>query len=57
MPQTPGRAPVADDGAVSRVKADPKWTEAINHFEIASNATQVLSSTLTLIVPATRTFG
>ena len=22
------RAPVADDGVVSRVKADPKWTEA-----------------------------
>jgi protein involved in polysaccharide export with SLBB domain len=51
------RAPVVDDGAVIRVEEEPKQDKQINYSEIASNVTQVLSSTLTLLVLATRVFN
>ncbi|MCS3648586.1 SLBB domain-containing protein [Salinibacter ruber] len=51
------RAPVVDDGAVIRVEEEPDQEQEINYSEIASNVTQVLSSTLTLIVLATRAFN
>jgi protein involved in polysaccharide export with SLBB domain len=51
------RTPVVDDGAVIRVEAEPEQQQEINYSEIASNVTQVLSSTLTLIVLATRAFN
>ncbi|WP_251952479.1 SLBB domain-containing protein [Salinibacter ruber] len=51
------RTPVVDDGAVIRVEEEPDQEQEINYSEIASNVTQVLSSTLTLIVLATRAFN
>jgi polysaccharide export outer membrane protein len=51
------RAPVVDDGAVIRVEEEPEQEQQINYSEIASNVTQVLSSTLTLLVLATRAFN
>ncbi|WP_103016346.1 SLBB domain-containing protein [Salinibacter ruber] len=51
------RTPVVDDGAVIRVEEEPDQDQEINYSEIASNVTQVLSSTLTLIVLATRAFN
>ena len=50
------RTPVVDDGAVIRVEAEPEREQEIDYSQIASNVTQVLSSTLTLIVLATRAF-
>ena len=51
------RTPVVDDGAVIRVEEEPQQKEEINYTEIASNVTQVLSTTLTLLVLATRVFN
>ncbi|MEF8817606.1 MAG: SLBB domain-containing protein, partial [Salinibacter sp.] len=51
------RTPVVDDGAVIRVEAEPEREQEIDYSQIASNVTQVLSSTLTLIVLATRAFN
>ena len=51
------RTPVVDDGAVIRVEEEPEREEEIDYSQIASNVTQVLSSTLTLIVLATRAFN
>ncbi|WP_103027125.1 SLBB domain-containing protein [Salinibacter altiplanensis] len=50
------RAPVVDDGAVIRVQPEPEQEQEINYAEIASNVGQVISSTLSLIVLATRAF-
>ena len=51
------RTPVVDDGAVIRVEAEPEREQEIDYSQIASNVSQVISSTLTLIVLATRAFN
>jgi hypothetical protein len=53
------RTPTVDDGAVIRVEQEPasERQQEIDYAEIASNVTQVLSSTLTIIVLATRAFN
>jgi len=51
------RTPVVDDGAVIRVEEEPEQEDQIDYSQIASNVTQVLSSTLTLLVLATRAFN
>jgi protein involved in polysaccharide export with SLBB domain len=50
------RTPVVDDGAVIRVEEEPEQEDQIDYSEIASSAAQVLSSTLTILVLATRAF-
>jgi len=51
------RTPVVDDGAVIRVEAEPEREQEVNYSEIASNVAQVVSSTLSLILLATRAFN
>ncbi len=53
------RTPTVDDGAVIRVEEEPEaeQQEEIDYAEIASNITQVLSSTLTILVLASRAFN
>jgi len=51
------RAPVVDDGAVIRVEEEPEQEQEINYAEIASNVTQILSSTLSVVLLGTRVFN
>jgi len=51
------RTPTVDDGAVIRVTRKSGAREPIDYAEIASNITQILSSTLTVLVLATRVFN
>ncbi|MCS4182628.1 protein involved in polysaccharide export with SLBB domain [Salinibacter ruber] len=50
------RAPVVDDGAVIRVEEEPEQEQEVNYTEIASSVTQILSSTLSVILLGTRVF-
>jgi hypothetical protein len=46
-----------DDGAVIRVEEEPEQEQEINYAEIASNVTQILSSTLSVVLLGTRVFN
>jgi protein involved in polysaccharide export with SLBB domain len=51
------RSPEVEDGAVIRVTREPPRQRDVDYAEIASNITQIVSSTLTVLVLVTRVFN